>query len=263
MKITIGIICSTDHSIEKCLYSIPNSVPILVILNYPDEFVLNVCKKDKRVTIVRCDERNLGKLRQLAVDNCKTEGICFIDSDCTLESDVVEKVENDLEKYEAVNIPIRYNYYNINTKITSYCRLFNTPDKLLFMPFAFRKSLQKKIGTLFNKELYWGEDTDQRLRMNEKHIEYGIADCIVHHKALTIKEDAKSAYRLGRGTYLQVKNGIVRPRKLLKDLSIIHEIKNSHKCHRETKSFLAGLYHFFIWRPAYKIGYYKTRRKLK
>jgi glycosyltransferase involved in cell wall biosynthesis len=263
MKLTIGIVCSNDHLISKCLKSIPADTDIIAVLNYPDKYVENVCKKDKRVSIVRCDERNLGKLRQLAVDNCKTPAICFIDSDCVLEPNVVETVEKELNKYYAVNIPVRYDYYNLGTKTVSKCRLFNTPDELLFMPFAFRLSLQRKIGSLFDERLYWGEDTDQRLRMNAMNIEYGISNSIVHHKALTIKEDAKSSFRLGRGTYIQVKNGIVKPRSLIKDLSIIHEIKNAHKCHKYTGSFLAGLYHFFIWRPAYKLGYYNARRKDK
>lgn len=261
MKLTIAIICSNDHLITRCLESIPKKVPILAILNFPDEYVEEACKKDKRVTIVRHDERNLGKLRQLAVENCKTPAICYIDSDCILEENVVKTVEKELDKYEAVNIPVRYNYYNFNTKTTSKCRLFNTPDKLLFMPFAFRLSLQDKIGPLFNEKLYWGEDSDQRFRMNEKKIEYGISKSIVHHKPLTIKEDSKSAVRLGMGTYVQEMNDIVKPRKLLHDLSIIHEIKNAYKCTKKTKSIPAGIYHFFVWRPSYKYGYWKTRRK--
>lgn len=262
MKVTAAIVCSTDHLIKRCLKSIPLTTPIIVVLNYPDDSVLNICKKEERVTIYLYDERNLGKLRQIAVDNCKTDAILFVDSDCYLEDNVISEVEKSLDIYYAVNVPVRYDWVGVETKITSLCRLFNTPDNRLFMPFAFRLSLQDKIGKLFNEKLFWGEDTDQRLRMEKHGIKYGISNCIIHHKPLTFFEDAKSSYRIGRGTFIQVKNGVVKPRRLLKDLSIVHEIKNSYKCTIFTKSFCAGLYHFFVWRPSFKWGYYMARRKI-
>lgn len=261
MKLSIAIVCSNDHLISRCLNSIPADVPIIAVLNFPDEYVQNVVEQDSRVKICRWDERNLGKLRQVAVENCDTPAICFIDSDCVIGNDMVSIVEKELDDYYAVNIPVRYEYNNKRTKAVSDCRQFTTPDSLLLMPFAFRISLQKKIGNLFNDKLSWGEDSDQRKRMKEQNIEYGISKAIVYHKILTIKEDAKSAIRLGRGTYIQEKNINSKPRKLLKDLSIIHEIKSAHKCYKFTKQFNAALYHFFIWRPAYKYGYWKVRMR--
>ena len=263
MKLSIAIVCSNDHLISECLKSIPDGIPIIVVLNFPDEYVQQVVEKDKRVTICRYDERNLGKLRQIAADNCKTPGICYIDSDCILGDNLVEIVESELDSYEAVNIPMRYRYNNRRTKAVSDCWVFTTPDKLLLMPFAFRISLQEKIGKLFNESLSWGEDSDQRGRLKEKNIEYAISKAIVYHKILTIKEDSKSAIRLGRGTFIQEQNLKREKRKLLKDLSIIHEIKSAHKCYKKTKSLSAALYHFFIWRPSYKYGYWKVRFKNK
>lgn len=255
MKLTIAIICSNDHLIKKCIESIPKNVPIIVVLNYPDDYVLNYVKKNKQITVYRCDERNLGKLRQLAVDKCKTHAICFIDSDCVLSDGLVNTVEQELDTSYAVNIPLDFDYNNLSTKVVSLCRKFTTPDKLLYMPFAFRIDLQNKIGKLFDERLYWGEDSDQRKRLKEKGMSYTISKARVTHKKLTVKEDTKSAIRLGLGTYVQEQNNINDSRSLLKDISIINEIKGAHQCYKFTNSFLAGLYHFFVWRPAYKYGY--------
>ena len=106
MKLSIAIICSNDRLITRCLKSIPKDIPIIAVLNYPDEYVLDACMSDPRVNIIRCDERNLGKLRQLGADNCTTPAICYIDSDCILSKDMVRIVEQELEQYEAVNIPV-------------------------------------------------------------------------------------------------------------------------------------------------------------
>ena len=261
MKLSIAIVCSNDHVIKRCLESIPKKIPIIVVLNFPDEFVLETIKQYDNVTTYRCDERNLGKLRQLAVDKCRTPAICFVDSDCVIQPGLIKIVEKELESYYAVNIPLNFDYYNKSTKIVSKCRKFTTPDKLLYMPFAFRIELQNKIGKLFNERLYWGEDSDQRKRLKSHGIEYAISNSSVLHKALTVKEDSKSALRLGLGTYIQEKNGLNEKRNILKDLSIISEIRGAYDCYKFTSSFLAGLYHFFIWRPSYKYGYWKERFK--
>jgi len=261
MKFTIAIICSNDHLIEKCIKSIPKDIPIIVVLNYPDDYVLNVVNNNKQIKVYRCDERNLGKLRQLAVEKCKTPAICFIDSDCVLSKNLVKTVEKELKKSYAVNIPLDFDYYNYFTKIVSKCRKYTTPDNLLYMPFAFRIELQDKIGKLFDEKLYWGEDSDQRKRMNQHNITYIISKARVLHKALTFKDDSKSAIRLGQGTFVQEINGYNEKRTLKKDLSIIYEIKEAYNCYKLTKSLGASLYHFFIWRISYKYGYWKERYK--
>lgn len=261
MKVTVAIVCSTDRLIKKCLKSIPEDIPIIVVLNYPDKYMLDLTNKDKRITTYRCDERNLGKLRQIAVNNCKTPAICFVDSDCILEKDTISIVEKELEESPVVNIPLHFAYNNFSTKIVSLCRKYTTPDKLLYMPFAFRIDIQKKIGKLFNEKLSWGEDTDQRIRLTKKNIKYIVSNTFITHKVLTVKEDSKSSIRLGEGTYIQVINNIIPKRSFLKDISIFHEIIYAVKCHKMTHSFIAGLYHFFIWRPAYKYGYWKEMFK--
>ncbi len=257
MGITVAIICSKDRLLEKCIKSIPEITPIIVILNNADEYTVNICNKYKNIKTHTLNEKNLGKLRQLAVDKCKTEGILFIDSDCVAQKDLIKKTEKDLEEYKAVNIPLHFDYNNYQTKIVSKCREYTTPNSLLYMPFAFRINLQKEIGKLFNEKLSWGEDTDQRIRLKEQNIPYKVSDTYVQHKALTFKEDAKSSIRLGEGTYKQVSNNIIKKRSLLKDLCIFHEIKNAFKCSKKTKSIEAGFYHIFIWRIMYKYGYWK------
>lgn len=257
MKITIAILCSKDHLIKKCLASIPDNVPIIVMLNNPDKYVESVVKQDKRVTVYHIDKSNLGMLRQMAVEYCKTPGIFFMDSDCVLTRQTVKYVERELNLYEAVSVPMRYRYYSLETRVVSMCRKFTTPDEMLFMPAAFRIDVQDKIGGyLFNRRLVWGEDSDQRNRLKNANIPFGISKGYVLHKALTVKEDARSAYRLGKGTYIQVKYGVAEPRKFLRDLSIIKELRMALEC-ACGQGILAGLYHLFIWRPVYKYGYWK------
>ncbi len=94
------------------------------------------------------------------------------------------------------------------------CRIFTTPDESLFMPFAFRLDIQDLIGKLFHPGLSWGEDSDQRKRISEAGVEFTISKGIVQHKPLTFKEDARSANRLGRGSYIQEKNGLSKPSTL-------------------------------------------------
>ncbi|MCM1234279.1 MAG: glycosyltransferase [Ruminococcus flavefaciens] len=259
MKFTIAIICSTDHLINRCIKSIPDDIPIIVVLNFPDEYVENIVNNDSRITVYRHDERNLGLLRQIAADNCKTPAVCYLDSDCILSKGTVEAVERELDLFYAVSIPMRYEYYSISTKIISSCRRYTTPDELLFMPFAFRIDVQDLIGKLFNTNLTWGEDSDQKNRMSNANIRFIISKGMVMHKALTVREDIQSAVRLGKGAYIQEKNGLSKARSFIRDLSVLHELVSAYKCFKKA-GILASLYHFFIWRPSYKYGYWKEKK---
>ncbi len=257
MKVTIVILCSKDHLIRKCLASIPNNVPIIVMLNNPDDYVERVVRRDKRVVAYRLDESNLGLLRQKAVEYCKTPGIFYVDSDCVLTRQAVKDVERELDFYEAVSVPMRYQHYNFETKMVAMCRKFTTPDEMLFMPAAFRIDVQDKIGGyLYDRRLEWGEDNDQRDRLKSANIPFGISKAYVLHKPLTVKEDIQSVYRLGKGTYIQVKYGVKKPRSVWRDLSIIKELRMALQCMHE-QGIMAGLYHLLVWRMIYKYGYWK------
>jgi glycosyltransferase involved in cell wall biosynthesis len=257
MEVTVAIICSKDELISKCLRSIPGDTKILAVLNNPSDSVLRIVSDDNRVSVLRHDELNLGYLRQLAAEEVKTPGIIYIDSDCEFEESTVDIVSSELETYAAVSIPMRYRAINIQTVIVAKCREFTTPDDALFMPAAFSLDVQNSIGGfLYDRKLSWGEDSDQRKRLHDNNVQFCISKGKIWHKPLDFRSDASSARRLGQGRYLQELNGYVLPRRLSKDICLIKDIKLSVKCAIKA-GFLAALYHLFIWRPAYKFGYWK------
>jgi len=51
MKVSIAIVCSNDHLIKKCLKSIPKKTPVIMVLNYPDEFVLKEVSNKKNIKV--------------------------------------------------------------------------------------------------------------------------------------------------------------------------------------------------------------------
>ncbi|HOZ88744.1 MAG TPA: glycosyltransferase family A protein [Bacilli bacterium] len=257
MELTVAIVCSKDILLARCLKSIPKKYPVLVVLNYPSNEVINIIKQDKRAETIRHDEANLGLLRQLAAEKVKTKGIMYLDSDCVIEEGTIDKVASELDKFPAVSIPMKYKYHNFSTKIVARCREFTTPAEALFMPMAFSIDVQKKIGGyLYDKRLLWGEDSDQRQRIIENNISFTISKGCVWHEALNFRSDSRSAIRLGRGRYIQEQHGYYQKRKLLKDLLPFNKIPVTIKCIKKI-GFLATLYHDLVWRPSYKYGYWK------
>lgn len=257
MEITVAIVCSNDVRIAKCLNSIPKGVRIIVVLNNPTDEVMQIIVNDNRVETLRFDELNLGYLRQLAADNAKTPGIVYIDSDCEFEEKTIEYVSSELEKYAAVSIPLRFKSNSFSTKIVARCRTFTTPDDALFMPAAFRVDIQKFIGGyLYDKRLSWGEDGDQKKRLENNNIDFCISEGVIWHRALNFYDDAQSAMRLGVGRLIREKNGLSRSRVLWKDVLPFRDIKLSIQC-AKLVGLLPALYHLFVWRPSYKYGYWK------
>lgn len=259
MDITVVIVCSTDIMISKCLQSIPNGISILVVLNNPNKCVLDIVSHDTRVKTIRSDVANLGYLRQMAAEHVTTKGIVYVDSDCVIEPGTIEIVVSELDNFSVVSIPMRYVRENFFTSIVSRCREFTTPDEALFIPAGFRLDIQKKIGGyLFDRRLAWGEDTDQKRRLDKNNISVEISKGLVWHRALGIREDARSAMRLGRGRRIRELAGLSPQRNILRDLSLIFEFRKTWRCFKET-GFLSAVYHFFVWRTCYKVGYWKER----
>lgn len=258
MDITVAIVCSTDNRLSRCIASVEKGTPILVVLNYPSESVLAMVSAEPRVESIRIDDRNLGRLRQAAVDEVKTPGIVFIDSDCEFEPDTLREVSRLLDSFCAVSIPLRFRHDSVASHVVSKCRRFTTPDDALLMPVAFRTAIQRKIGGyLYDSRLAWGEDSDQRPRLAQAGIPFVVSRGVIWHRSLGVWEDALSAKRLGWGAHIRVARSVAASRSLFQDLSIMHEVQLALDCWRKC-GLWAATYHLLVWRPAFKIGYWQA-----
>ncbi|MFV0460464.1 MAG: glycosyltransferase family 2 protein [Actinomycetales bacterium] len=82
MNLTVIVVCSSDTLIENCLASIDEDVQTIVVLNHPTPDVERIVGDFAPSTVLRHDEQNLGRLRQMAAEMAVTARVVYIDSDC-------------------------------------------------------------------------------------------------------------------------------------------------------------------------------------
>jgi len=259
MEVTVAVVCSTDLRLADCLDSIPGNVSAVVVLNFPSRATIAIAARRPNTLVLRCDERNLGKLRQLAVEQAGTEGILFLDSDCILEPRTVEIVRAELDMADAVTVPMRYASTGYLSGLIARCRSYTTPEAGFFVPTAFRVAVGDRIGGyIYDARLEWGEDTEPLPRLQAAGADVAVSEGIVWHRPLSPLEDMRSVRSLGRGRRIRERAGLESPRRVRDDLRVWHELRLSAACVRSS-GVSAGLYHLVGWRPMYKIGYWAER----
>lgn len=259
MNLTVIVVCSSDILIEKCLNSIDEDVQTIVVLNHPTPDVERIVQQFAPDAVLRHDERNLGLLRQLAAEAATTARVVYIDSDCAFTPGTLRSIDSALDEYPAVSVPMRYRHTGPITHAVSRCRQFTTPDSALLIPAAYDLSIQSRIGGhLYDPRLAWGEDSDPSRRIRAAGLGIGTSKGLVWHRALGVRDDAASARRLGMGRRLRERILGDSPRVGWRDLLGRGELRGSIACSRYA-GLGAALYHLFVWRPSYKIGYWLER----
>ena len=100
-KITIVIPSRLhDRNLSFCIKKIRQfykKIKIIIILDKKEFF-----KKDKNIILLVSGNKTIGYKRNLAVNFCKTEYVCFIDSDAYPNSYWLDQVDKTFKKYKKV-----------------------------------------------------------------------------------------------------------------------------------------------------------------
>lgn len=97
-----------EKYVENCLKSICgqtySNLEIIIVDDGSPDYSIDIClkiaKSDKRIKIIRKDNGGLASARNAALDIASGKYIVCVDSDDWIESDMVESMKNDLEKYD-------------------------------------------------------------------------------------------------------------------------------------------------------------------
>jgi len=264
MEITVVIACSTDTNLKYALASIDRSVAsILVGLNRPSKEVRNIVN-NFGVDYIEVSSSNLATIRNALISHAISPAILILDSDCTLNYDCLKHVRTYLDSFDVIKPSLEYEISGLSTKLVATVRKYTTTDpSLLFLPLAFRKSVVQKIGgTYFQENLSWGEDPEfaMRLKKSGAVIKY-VPQAVIRHKALSIRQDLASAFRLGKGRYLRSIAGYEKSRLLFSDLLFKNELLKATEVF-ERYGIVASIYHVLGWRLIYKIGYHFSAKIL-
>lgn len=160
--------------IDSVLKQTYSNIEIVLINDGSKDSSGDICNqyqsKDSRIKVVHLENRGVSRARNIGIEVCKGDYICFIDSDDTIELDYIkdfkDPIEENIEIYiQGTNIikqdgttdKVSYKAIGIN----DIYGIFNT-NKLCGHGYAackmYKSSLIKKHNIKFHEEIKFSED---------------------------------------------------------------------------------------------------------
>ena len=108
--ITVVIpIYNTEQFLKRCIQSVLNqsykNIEILLVDDGSKDKSGIICDEvaslDHRIRVIHKKNAGLGYARNTGIENANGEYICFVDSDDTIHCDMIEKLYNNMQKYNA------------------------------------------------------------------------------------------------------------------------------------------------------------------
>ena len=102
-------IYNVEKYLDKCVESIVNqaysNLEIILVNDGSPDSCLEKCeewkKKDKRIIVLNKENGGLSSARNAGIDICKGDYIVFVDSDDYIHTKMIEKLYNNLKKYDS------------------------------------------------------------------------------------------------------------------------------------------------------------------
>ena len=100
---------NAQKTIERCIKSISNAeVEIIVVIDGSTDETLKICnnlKKDiSNLRIIQQENKGAYEARKVGTKNANGNYIMFLDSDDVYETNIIERMEELINKYNKVNI---------------------------------------------------------------------------------------------------------------------------------------------------------------
>lgn len=114
-------IYNMEHFLHKCIKSVLaqtfKDFELILIDDGSTDSSIEICKaysdKDSRIIVLHKENGGQGSARNLGLDNCRGEYICFVDSDDIIDKNYLELLFNNAKKYDA-DISCARMYYNMD-----------------------------------------------------------------------------------------------------------------------------------------------------
>ncbi len=246
LPLTVIIPAADDLRLEDCVKSIDEDVEVLVSLNGPTEEIKELVK---RLKLKHCEipQRNLGAALDEGIKKATYNKVLFMDSDCTFKKGTIRKLFNGLKKEELSKGVVVFERKGFVSKIIADIRDYTTSGEpsAYKPPLGMRKSIIRKIGYYFDRDIHWEEDDElnDRVKRAKVRIEY-MPSAKIFHPQLTIKTDLRSAYRYGTGRRIGVEKGLF-------SLNIFRYIDFAVFWKKSPVHFL----YLLLWNISYFLGY--------
>ncbi len=248
-----------EDNIKRCIRNIKaNGIGNIFVVDASTDQT-RVIAENEGAKVFTC-EKGLARQRQVAIDNCKTKYLAFVDADDRIRKDCISVLVSEMNKgnWDAIQASVRVyhpeTYWQKAIDATwRYCIFKPGAANMIGRPAVYRTEAIQAVGADINFVNIGDEDTAISIRMERAGYKQGIGHGISYRKChKTFKENRKEWIKYGKGDAMVIRQYPEKKKNIYKHLLINYPIKRSWDLIKNGKglyclyTILIGWTRFFV-----------------
>lgn len=223
-----------EKNIKKCIQNIKdNGVCNILVVDASTDMTRKIAENEGAV-VLTC-EKGLARQRQVAIDNCTTKYLGFVDADDRIKKDCIRVMVDEMEqkKWDAIQASVRVycpkTYWQKAIDATwKYCIFKPGPTNMIGRPAIYRTQAIQAVGADINFVNIGDEDTAISIRMEQEGYRQGIGHGVSYRKChASFVENKKEWIKYGRGDAMVIRQYPEKKKEMYKHLLVNYPIKRS------------------------------------
>ena len=223
-----------ENNIKGCIRDIKaNGINNIFVVDASTDQT-KIIAKNEGARVFIC-EKGLARQRQVAIDNCQTKYLAFVDADDRIKSNCISILvyEMNKEKWDAIQASVRVyhpkTYWEKAIDATwRYCIFKAGPTNMIGRPAIYRTQAIKAVGSDINFVNIGDEDTAISIRMERAGYKQGIGHGLSYRKCYaTFAENKKEWIKYGKGDAMVIRQYPEKRKNIYKHLLLNYPIRRS------------------------------------
>lgn len=266
-EISVVIICCDDERVFKAIASVDLGVPVIVSL--VPNVTLEKRLQEAGIRVVLSQRGNYSISCNRGLSAVETKYAFIIDSDCTLHSGCLDEINDLLRKSPLARARVSFQCQPRNLLSKGIGEWHSKTNNRLPIR-AYTPGLGMRLdiisligGYFFDERIFWSGDSEFSYRVQRMGLKIAYSEkAIVHHDTISFLHFIKSGYKLGMGTYAQVKLGLrvgyESPEWIIRRL--LYSINPFRKKERNQDNGMVKQNVFLktVWTVVFYCGYYSA-----
>lgn len=264
-----------EKNIKRCIQNIKaNGVENILVVDASTDMTKIIAEGEGAV-VLTC-EKGLARQRQVAIDNCTTKYLGFVDADDRIRKDCIRVLLNEMEQYEWDAIQASVRVYHPKTywqkaidATWRYCIFKPGAVNMIGRPAIYRTQAIQAVGADINFVNIGDEDTAISIRMERAGYKQGIGHGISYRKChRTFLGNKKEWIKYGKGDAMVIKQYPDKKKNIYNHLLINYPVKRSWELIRNGKGvyclypILIGWTRFIVMRKDIGWRIYRNGKNL-
>lgn len=255
-------ICTFDEegNIEKCILSLKSAcIEKVVVIDASEDDLTSSLALQSGAEVIKA-KKGLAGQRQIAIDDCQTNFMMFVDADDRLHSDCIDVLLNEMNEnsYEAIQASLRVyapaTYWEKGMDANlAYCVNKAGETNMVGRPAIYKTKTLKKVGMDLNFNGVGNEDAALSISLEAIGVRQGKGTGVSYrHHPKRLSENFKAWKKYGLGDAQVVKKYPRKTLSVFSHLLYVYPVKRSVLLVKNNNSRYVG---FLVLQSVTRLAY--------